>query len=225
MPSYTRGRARDVLTYVAVNTKLFYGFKTKDLSAIAGVSAGDLTSQLGHVSPAAVAAGGLLCLGANAPKPPRVTKKIANAVASAQGSVSTFCAYNRLAQATAGGWVLSKQGREVGLRTDGRSITALVEIAPNGVLYAFSMNRADFDAFGQELGLQSAASMTTTAEIDRIVFASSMPKPGRATKAVANGTVSTFYDPAKKADLQQPTSGWRVSTAARLLTAAAAPPA
>lgn len=214
MPAYTRGRKRDQLRYVKVNPVLWYGFKTVDLSAIAGVSAADLTA-LGHTANP-TGTGALLCIGANAPKPPRVTKKIAGASSTSQGSTSTFCAYDRLPQAAAAGWSVGKSGREVGLRTSGRSVTALVEIAPGGVMYAFSMNAGDFASYGAELGLKSASSITTEAEINRVVFGSSLPRPGRASKELTTGTITSFYDPSKKADLQQPSAGWRIQSAAKL---------
>ncbi|HEY9657737.1 MAG TPA: hypothetical protein V6C65_04670 [Allocoleopsis sp.] len=224
MPAYTRGVQRDKLTYVRVNSALFYGFKTKDLAAVAGVSSTDLTTYLGHVSAQAVTASDLLCLGANAPKPPRVTKRIANAGATAQGSVSTFCAYDKIGAATNNGWTLSKPGSFVGLSSSGRTITAVVEITPNGVLYAFPMNAGDFQAYGAELGLKSAASITTESELRRLVRGASLPKPGRAAKALPGGSISSFYDPANLADLQQPTSGWRIQTAVRTLTGAGTTP-
>lgn len=224
MPSYTRAKKRDVLTYVKANTSLLYGFKTKDLSAIAGVSSSELSSQLGHVlATGTLPAGALLCIGANNPKPPRVTKRIANAAANAQGTISTFCAYDKLATAYAGGWNLAKQGRLVPLRTDGKSITAVVELSTNGPLYAYSLNKADFDAYGAQLGLKSADSINSQAELNRLVVGTSLPRPGRASKTVGAGTFSTFYDPSKLTDLQSSTSGWRIISQAQLLTPAAAP--
>ncbi len=224
MPSYTRGRRRDVTSFVAVNPVLMYGFKTKDLSALAGVSSADLSAQLGHTAQSAIPSGRLVVIGANAPKPDRVSKKLI-AAAGSQGSVSTFCAYNRLTNAIAGGWTMAKQGRDVGLRTDGRSVTAIVPMSStNGLMYCYTMNRADFESYGAELGLVSASSITTEAEINRLVKGSTLPRPGRAMKVLSTGaTVSTFYAPEKRTDLQQPNSGWRVIDRPRLAPTVAAP--
>lgn len=221
MPSYTRNKRRDVTAYVKVTPVLLYGFRTKDLSQVTGVSSGDLTA-LGHVN--TLASGAIACFGANAPKPPRVSKRIANAPAGSQGSVSTFCAYDKLAAALSAGWSLAKDGIDVGLRTSGKSVTAIVEIAPNGVLYAFPMNAADFASYGETLGLESAATLTN-AEMQRLVRGSTYPKPGRAIKELdTGGSVSSFYAPANKGNLQQPASGWRVQTNARLLSTPPATP-
>lgn len=220
MPSYTRGKPRNITTYVKVNEQLFYGFRTKDLAAVTGVTQADITA-LGHVT--APPANSILCFAANAPKPPRVSKKIAGAASGAQGSVGSFCAYDRLAAAIAAGWNLAKDGLEVGLRTSGKTVTVVAEIAQNGVLYAFSMNSADFASYGDVLGLKTAQTLTAS-ELQRVVRGSTYPKPGRAQLTLqTGGTVNAFYSPAKKLDLQQPTSGWRVQSSARLLAAPAAP--
>lgn len=219
MPSYTRGQRRDQLTYVKANPVLYYGFKTKDFSSLSGVSGADLTA-LGHIT--APAAGTLLVIGANAPKPPRVSKRISTS-GSGQSTVSTFCGYDKVAAALAAGWSFQKAGRSVPLRSSGRSVTAVVEISANGPLYCFPMNAGDFQTYGADLGLQSAASITSDAELNRLVVGSSLPKPGKATKSLLNGsTFSSFYAPEKKTALQS-TDTWRVNSDPRLLSAAAAP--
>jgi hypothetical protein len=95
-------------------------------------------------------------------------------------------------------------------------------MSPGGIYYAFPMNSADFSTYGSDLGLESAASITTDAEISRVVTGSSIPRPGRANKELTNGSISAFYNPAKKSDLQQPTAGWRIQSAARLSDTVAA---
>jgi hypothetical protein len=85
------------------------------------------------------------------------------------------------------------------------------------------MNEADFQTYGADLGLKSAASVNSPAELDRLVVGSSLPKPGKATKTLQNGSsFSSFYAPEKKSDLQS-TDTWRVNSDPRLLSAAAAP--
>ncbi len=224
MASYTRGRRRDKTVFVRCNTApLFYGFRTIDLSAIPGVTAGDITA-LGHLT--TLSAGALACFGANAPKPPRVTKRIANASSSAQASVSTFCSDSALGAAVAAGWSMGKSGRSAGVRGGNtRTITALVPMGAGGLMYAFPMNKADFDTHAAELGLVSGATITTVAEANRVVSGCSLPRPGRAMKELTIGRISTFYAPAKQGDLQAPTSGWRVMSVAQELVVPTTPPA
>lgn len=215
MPSYTRGRLRDQMVYVSINANLRYGFRTKDLSQVAGISASDLTTQLGHTLVSGVGTGSILCFGANSPKPPRATKRLTRSVSNVQGSVSTFCAFNRVSTAIAAGWSV-RSGRSVGLRSTGRTTTAVVDLGAGQAMYAFPMNTEDFNSYGAELGLQSGASITD-AELNRLVTGSSQPRPGRATKILANGvTFSSFYSPDNKADLQQ--NGWRIASDAILLS-------
>lgn len=108
MPSYTRNKKRENMIFVAVNTVIRFGWKSKDLSAVAGISAADLT-KLGHTPEKEVSGTGLiLIVGAKAPKPARVTKKIKDAGVTQQQSVSTFCAYDKLSSAIGDGWDLSK---------------------------------------------------------------------------------------------------------------------
>src|SRR6056300_1201527 len=109
MPASTRGKARDQLRFVLINPVFAYGWKTRDLSAEAGVSYSDLQTALGHMDVAAASgvSGVVMVTGANAPKPMRVTKKIPNATLTASASVSTFCAYNKLLSANGQGFELS----------------------------------------------------------------------------------------------------------------------
>lgn len=197
MPSYTRNVKRDNLVFVPCNTKIHYGFKTKDLSALGGVSSADVTA-LGHLSASAATAvaGAILVIGASAPKPPRVKKAISNAAAGAQKSVSTFCSKTGLGVALSAGWSLVNQGVTVSLRAasaQSGSISAIATLS-NGAKYVFPMNKADFDAYGAALGLESSTDITTTTERDSLVRGSSTPKPGKASKILdGGGTFSSFY--------------------------------
>ena len=197
MPSYTRNVKRDILVFVRANTKILFGFKTKDLAAIGGVSTADITA-LGHISGTAATAqaGKILVVGASAPKPPRVTKRRENAAAGTQKSVSTYCDALGLSNALAAGWTLSKQGRGVMLKAASASRGTLTAIATlsNGAKYAFPMNKADFDQYGSALGLESSAIITTETERDSLVRGSRIPFPGRASIELASGaTFSTFF--------------------------------
>lgn len=199
MPSYTRGLERNILTFVALNPVFFYGWKTIDLAARTGISAADLTNQLGHVNAATASAnaGAILVTGANSPKPARVTRKDPAAPVSAPASTSTYIAYDTANVATAEGWTLSTPARGVKLtgNVDGkRSITAIAELS-NGALYCFPLNKADFTTHATALGLQDATSVGSTNERQRLVTGSKT-KPGVASIEAGGGLFSTFYSSA-----------------------------
>ncbi|WP_414587410.1 hypothetical protein [Scytonema sp. PCC 10023] len=223
MAGYTRNVKRDNLVFVPVNTKILYGFKTKDLTSISGVSAADI-APLGHLTVAAASAqvGKIMVVGANAPKPPRVTKRISTAAAGTQRSVSTFCATPSLARALSAGWNLSKQGGAVLVRPASASrgsLTAIVTLS-NGARYCFSMNRTDFDAYGAALGLESAVTINTQAERDSLVRGSRIPRPGRASfETTGGGTFSSFFSTNKTGSLGE--SGFNQTTEEVVLNGAA----
>lgn len=202
MAEYLRGQYRDVLTFVPLNPLFHYGWKTKDLAAAVGVSSADLTTQLGHMTPvqASQVANSIMVLGANSPKPARVTKRDRTAPISQTASTSTFIAFNKMAQATAAGWTMSKGARGVRLtaNVDGkRKITAIATLS-NGLLYCFPLNRVDFDRVAETLGLQSAATITTTLERQKLATGCTT-KPGRASIDNSGGTFSTFFSTASLA--------------------------
>ncbi len=207
MPSYTRNVKRDQLVFVPANSKILYGFKTKDLTAIGGISASDI-SALGHLTSAAASTqtGKILVVGCNAPKPPRVSKKISTAAAGTQQTVSTFCGVTNLATALGAGWNLAKQGKGVLLKAASAtrgSLTVIAELS-NGALYCFPMNKTDFDTHGASLGLKSSAEITTTAERDSLVRGSRVPKPGKASIELTGGGVfSSYFSTSKEGDLGQ----------------------
>lgn len=202
MPEYTRGTSRDVLTFVAINAIFHYGFKTVDLAARTGISAADIKTQLGHktAAEASAVANRIMVTGANSPKPARVVKRDPTAPISQPASTSTFVAFNSLAAAAAGGWGLTQPSRGVRLtaNVDGkRSVTAIAELS-SGALYAFPLNRVDFDRVSTVLGLQSAAQITTAIERNSLVTGS-RTKPGRCSIEDNGGTFATFYSTAAEA--------------------------
>ena len=197
MAPYTRGKKRDKLTYVSVYQGLLYGFKTKDFSALAGISESDLSTKLGHLLGAfVVPPGSIRVLGANLPKPARVTKKIVNAAVGSQQSVSTFCGYQNLATAMADGWNVTTQRKGVSLRPETstkNSLTAIAQLS-DGSLYCYAMNKVDFQSYGATLGLQSATNLGSISDLERakLVAGSTIPKPGKAVIEVAGGAGGTF---------------------------------
>lgn len=206
MPSYTRNKKRDVRTFVAVNSSVFYGFNTKDLASIAGISTADLTTKLGHVfsDNSTALTGKILILGAQAPKPPRVSKKIPTAAVGTQQTVSTFCDKTKLGTAVSDKWNIIHRGRTVTARPASPrsgSQTAIAQLS-DGSYYCFSMNKEDFTAYATALGLESAASITSQAERDKLISGTSYPRPGRAQiKLESGGSFQSFFSTAKAPDL------------------------
>ena len=190
MPSYTRGKRRDQTIAVKVATNTYYLFRTKDLASIPGVSEADLT-VLGRIvlddTASNLPTGALTFLRANAPKPPRVVKRLNNSVDNVQSSVATFCSYDALRASLRAGWNVQKDAKEVNITTQGKKITVLAELS-NNILYAFSLNKVDFETYGQSLGLVSGEVITTNEERGRVVFASTLPKPGRAKLVLPDGS-------------------------------------
>ena len=209
MPQYTRGRRRDTYTLIPLssNTSVFYAFYRKDYSGIPGVSSNDFLS-LGHVVGAEPPAGSLIFLRAQAPKPARVKKIInANADATQQISISTFCAFNSLDTAQRDNWRIVKRPSGVTLK-NGRSITAIAELS-NGALYAFPLNAQDYNENRQILGFKQLNEINSASERARLVSGSSRPRPGKAKKPkVGGGENSTFFSTANEDQLRQ--DGWSI---------------
>ena len=209
MPEYTRGRRRDTYTLVPVSTSpaVFYAFYRKDYSGINGISDNDFLS-LGHVVGAEPGAGSLVFLRAQAPKPARVKKIInANANATQQQSINTFCAFNALDTAQRDNWRIVKRPSGVALN-NGRSITAVAELS-NGALYAFPLNAQDYNENRQILGFKQLSEINSASERARLVSGSSRPRPGKAKKAkVGGGKISTFFSTANEDQLRQ--DGWSI---------------
>lgn len=207
MPNPARGRSREQLTGVRFNDRLLYCFKTSDdlASGVTGVSAADLQTQLGHqiITAGIVPAGGLIgVLGANAPKPPRVSKLDR----TTGRSISTFCATDRLQSAIRSGWALAKSGRTRGVLDTLRRKKVYVELF--GLLYVFSCVDETYNELGQLLGLKDAAMITTATEFERVVYGASYPRPGKAyfkklsgAGSSRNPEISSFYDPEKSNDI------------------------
>jgi hypothetical protein len=178
---------------LVANGNVYYGFKTKDLANVQGVSAGDLQA-LGHKQASELSAGALIMLRAQAPKPGRAKKTVtANPTASQQGTVSTFYGKGQESAALAAGWDLLNGGRAVGLTNNVRTVSAGAVIS-NGFFYIFPMNKTYFDTYKSALGLVAPTEINTDVEEGLLVRGSSRPRPGRAILELASGgTVNTFY--------------------------------
>jgi hypothetical protein len=199
VPAYLRGKFRDILTFVKVsNQGLYYGFKTKDLSAIAGIGAADVTA-LGHLAVAALPNTRIAVIGANSPKPPRVRKLLArNPAADQQGSVSTFCGIDNISTALAEEWELSNGGRGVAI-SNRRTISVGARLS-NGGIYIFPMNSVDANAYAEELGLILPGSLSS-AERGKAFSGTNKPKPAIVSKALTNGKFTSFCSTDKLDDV------------------------
>ncbi len=219
MSTATRGKKRDVFTYVRVTSSIYYGWNAKDLTALPGISASDLTA-LGHISGGQTGGSENLSVvikisGAKAPLPARFTKKL-SAEGAAQSSVSTFCGWDKYTTATTAGWRQSEGRKTCNLQAPGSkpSHSAVAELS-DGTLYVFPMNKADFNSYGAALGLKTSATITTEAELARLVRGTTRPKPGRASLYIENiGTFSSFYSTIKMSDLGQ--AGYNILSSEQL---------
>lgn len=224
MPASTRGRKREELVYVAASELVMYGFKTFDISSVPGITAANI-GALGHVKAEGMTADAtkVYVLRANAPKPPRVSKKTSTTTTGTGTgttgtvplTVSTFCGYNKIADAMAAKWTLAKKGRGITFRGEGsatRQRTVAIPIG-NG-FYCFSCDRGTFSNYGATLGLKGTL---TEAEAKKAFMGASAPKPGTAKAVVAGSSVTSMYDPAKKGDLAASETGWSLTEAILLM--------
>lgn len=226
MPGYVRGVKRDQLRFVLVNPFFCYGWKTIDLAARTGISAADLTSQLGHMTAdvANAISNRIMVTGANSPKPARVTRKATEATLSTAASTSTFMAYDKGAAAAAANWNITSFSKGVRLTANvntRRSVSAIATLS-NGALFVFPLNQVDFDLVKANLGLKSAAEITTDTE-KRSLVTGSRTRPGRASIDDGDGILSTFYSTASEATAR--TNGWNIEAQEFIeYSAPAAPP-
>lgn len=208
---------------VLIKPNFYYGFPHLDTSKL-GVSAGEL-SDLGWTllneenrTQILQSSSSLLVLGATSPKPPRVKKTSSSLF---QKTVSLFCGYDKLPSLLNKGWLLSSRGKSmITLLLEngaGRKMTALIPFSNFKIatgesnvyyqgLYAFPVDKGTFSLFGSELGLISSTALSE-ADLNRAYIGADYPKPGRATKRTEGGSVSCFYAPDKRYELEQ--NGWK----------------
>ena len=195
MPSYLRGQERDLLRFVKVYSdgNLYYGFNTKDFASLSGYG---LSQQeidvLGHLALDAVPQAGILIFRANSPKPARVKKVInRNPTAEQIGNASTFIAGGQLRAASAEGWKLAVDGRGISLASNARHLSVIADLEGSDGLYAGSLNKNDYDTYGQTLGLQTKADITTQTDRQKVFSGSSRPRPPVVAKELDNGSTFT----------------------------------
>lgn len=205
MPASTRGQIRDQRVFVKINSALGFGWNTSDLSQAAGVSGADLKVGLGHLTETEAMAANALVLvtGANAPKPARVTKKLRNAPIGSRASLSTYCAFDKLAAANALGFKISHPGRPTpGLRpfnSTTRTATGVVTLS-NGLKCALAIDpSAVTEALMTQLGISARTSVSAT-ELLRVVRGA-RSVPGRVQITLETGVVAQLpFSTAKESD-------------------------
>jgi hypothetical protein len=186
------GRVRDTIWGVKVGPKIIYAWKgsSDPTQGVAGISDEDLIADLGLINISeAKPSGFIVVMGANAPKPPRLSKKGTNG-----DSVTTFCDPAKFSNALRKGYSIASRGRSRGVTGSAQKDTAVVEIY--GLLYCWPAYPSLFTAGGGELatlcGIEKATTkITSAAETARVVFGTSRPRPAEGTFQILSGTGST----------------------------------
>lgn len=170
-----------------------YGFNSGADAAARGA--------LGQVPLSSGAPGKVIVWGANKPKPGRMAKT------TATGTESSFVSDTNIATAKAEGWQSIASPKLVAPSSSTKM--KLVKVTTSGMLYAWMMDKGDFDSFGAALGI------TEVAANDEVVVGCSKPKPGKAVQTIAGSgttrarTTGSFYG-----DSVTLPTGWRKTKAA-----------
>ena len=223
MAASTRGKSRDRLCMLRLNSQgMYFGFKTREFSGT-GVSDTDLNAQLGWILPPSgipsfLDPNSLLILRANAPKPPKFSKKLTPSGTTTGViplSLTLFCSPEKISTAMAAGWALAKRSRGikfVGENSSSRQMTCFVKVpATTGTgdyFYGFSCDKSTFTNYGSLLGLKAPAQLSATERESRCFIGASSPKPKNATLKTANGNISSFCSEDKVFDLIA--AGWSI---------------
>ena len=187
-----RRRGNRILVYVGIEPNLLYGFQTQESIH------NTYKEALGQVAWSSRAG---VFWGANSPKPYRASKEVAG------GRVSSFCTEERarFKALRDDNWTISRRRRQRGVKLAGKTRTVYVDM-PGGYKYAWNLTRAEVAEATSELGVKLANGSETD-----LIWGSS-PKPPRARKLTAAGSVSTFSDPDEAAQTAAETAGWSVGS-------------
>lgn len=226
MPQYTRGQTRDNLVFVQLSDIFCYGWKTKDLASLSGISSADLSTQLGHMTASVASAipNRIMVTGCNAPKPARAIMKRPTATVNEAAQISTYIAYDKAATATTNGWSISGYQRGVALTANvaGKRTVSAIAVLSNGVHYLTPMNQTDFDLVKTELGLLAASQISAT-ESKTLARGMSKTRPGIALLQDNGGDLQSTYSTANKTTAA--TAGFDIKSDERIeFTAYVAPP-
>lgn len=206
MPVSTRGKKRDQNFIVPVTTAIAYGYSGRDLAALPGVAASDVTA-LGIITTGTVGTGVALIYGCNSPYPARFRKKLSGTDVTQQycssfGNGLTTAAINT---ASAAGWRLIKPIRTVGFGESAKSKNVAVQLS-NGLYSVHSIPTQDAsEANATLLGWDLTAGADKLAKCFR---ACSTMKPPKVSKVITNAVVTFPCKWSKVADAQA--AGWKL---------------
>jgi hypothetical protein len=188
-----RRRGERIRVYVNISGNRKYGFQTQK-SVV-----NRYKSQLGMTEFQGAAG---VFFGANSPKPARATFE------EADGSTSSFCSNNKIddLKKLQNCTVNSNGVRIRGIKVSGKTRTVFVDM-PGGWKYAWNITAAEA-GLAAELGFELA----TGSQASELVWGVGEPKPPRASKRTAEGTVSTFIKPQASVIEAAVAKGWTVSS-------------
>lgn len=184
MPSLNQYEGRVANSVVPFATSgIRYGFLTN-------VNAATRTA-CGHAAVDMAALPSNIVFGANAPKPGRASKLVADEYNS------SFYDFSKYAALKADGWRMTRPTIRRA-RSSPRSKAVYVTVGADGdgnggVKYTWQMPDALYSKIGAArtaLGIRDA-----TSDDRNLVWGPSLPRPSRATKVEGTDTLSTFYDP------------------------------
>ncbi|ACC80346.1 hypothetical protein [Nostoc punctiforme] len=183
-----RRRGNKVQAYVIFKGSLKYGFQINE-----GFHE-TYKSELGQTTFAGAVG---VFFGCNSPKPNRASKLIAT------GNISSFCSSASEKNLQKAGWTITSKGSNIrGIKTAGLTRTVYVPM-PGGYNYAWNITAAEI-SHAEELGILEAAGDTAN------LIWGSTPKPPRASKKDASGTVSTFIQPKQSIITGAVEKGWSI---------------
>jgi hypothetical protein len=188
-----RNRGERIKVFVKIGQNLKYGFRTQKTGS------NQHGTLLGHEA----YDGDLgVFFGADSPKPNK-------AVYTGTNTFSSFIASNKIkAIKKLPDWeVLAAKSRQRGLQTGaGKTKTVCIDM-PGGWSYAWNISSAEAN-----LGTSLGFTVPTTSTV--LVWGVNDPKPPRATKQTADGTVSTFIEPKQSTIDAAKANGFTVSAVA-----------
>lgn len=183
-----RRRGNKIAAYVTFKSTLKYGFQ---------INEGFHETYKGELGQTQYAGAVGVFFGCNSPKPNRASKLLAS------GTVSSFCSSASEKNLRAAGWTINNRGSNIrGLKTSGLTRTVFVPM-PGGYNYAWNLTAAEV-SHAEVLGIQEAEGSTSN-----LIWGSS-PKPPRASKKEAGGTVSTFIQPKQSIINEAVEAGWSI---------------
>jgi|688.fasta_scaffold357782_2 hypothetical protein len=193
-----KGKAKSVVWGVKATSKIVYAWKGKSDPAegITGISDTEVIEQLGliNITESGVPSGFVAIMGANAPKPPRLTK-----TGTDGKSISMFCASDKYPSALRLGWSNASRGRIRGTGDSASQIVVTVEIYSlhycwNAYQDILSVGKTGGSGTGLAdfCGIKDASEvLTTDTELSLVVFGTSRPRPAEALFTMTGGTGSS----------------------------------